>query len=461
MHMINQTFTRASIAALACLIASADPALAKDPLVRKAALGIAMEPAEGGAKVTTVADGLTASKAGLAVGDIVTSLNGKKTPDPGAIVAIAGGIRSGEAVSFEISRGGKPERKEATAIARPLETYQGASARYGAVAFAGGHLRDVLVTPDIADKNGPVVYLIQGAMCANVEGVPASHPYGMLVQELANRGVATYRIEKPGMGDSAGTPQCADVDFDTELAGFRAGLQALIKTHKIAPGRIVIFGHSMGGIQGPLLAAENGKLGGVAAMGAVLRDWRDYLGEVFWMQGFFSSNEDPVENAAAGVAARNTLDRIFIERAPLAKIAADSADDAKILKEFLDWDGGERFMSRNAGFWAGISGQKLVEAWRDSKAPVLAMYGESDFAAMDDRDHRLIVDIVNHYSPGTAKYVLLEKTGHGFGLDGTRAEAAAKNKAAGGATGAPLGPINPKVATELADWIASLRIGAR
>jgi hypothetical protein len=457
--MTRNILARVGAAALLCACAAG--AEAKDPLVRKAALGIAMEPAEGGAKITTVTDGLTAAKAGLAAGDILTALNGRKTPDPGAVAAIAGTIRAGEPVAFDYTRGGKADRKETAAIARPFETYQGAAAVYGAVPFKGGHLRDVLVTPAKASKNGPVVYLIQGAMCANVEGVPSSHPYGMLVQELANRGLATYRIEKPGMGDSAGTPACADVDFATELDGFRAGLQALIKTRKIAPGRIVIFGHSMGGIQGPLLAAENGKLGGVATMGTVLRDWRDYLGEVFWMQGFFSSSEDPVENAEAGAAARRVLDRLFIERASLAKVAADNAEDAKMLKEFLGWDGGERFMNRNAGYWVGISGQKLVKAWRDANAPVLAMYGESDFAAMDDRDHRLIVDVVNFYRPGTAKYVLLEKTGHGFGLDGTRAEAAAKNKAAGGATGAPLGPMNPKVATELADWVDSLKIGAR
>lgn len=457
--MTKSILARLSAAALICFCAAS--AEAKDPLIRKAALGVSLEPAEGGAKITSVADGLTAAKAGLAAGDILTALNGRKTPDPGAVVAIAGTIRTGDPVAFDFTRGGKADHKETSAIARPFETYQGAAALYGATPFKGGYLRDVLVTPTNAPKNGPVVYLIQGAMCANVEGVPPSHPYGMLVQELAKRGIATYRIEKPGMGDSMRTPACADVDFATELEGFRAGLQALIKTHKIAPSRIVIFGHSMGGIQGPLLAAENGKLGGVATMGTVLRDWRDYLGEVFWIQGFFSANEDPVENAEAGASARRVLDRIFIERAPLAKIAADNADDAKVLKEFLDWDGGERFMNRNAGYWAGISGQNLVKAWRDANAPVLAMYGESDFAAMDDRDHRLIVDLVNFYRPGTAKYVLLEKTGHSFGLDGTRAEAAAKNKAAGGATGAPLGPINPKVATELADWVDGLKIGAR
>eukprot|EP01035_Chromulina_nebulosa_P055999 gene55998-76763_t len=39
--------------------------------------------------------------------------------------------------------------------------------------------------------------------------------------------------------------------------------------------------------------------------------------------------------------------------------------------------------------WRQIAQQPLTAAWRDSRAPVLAVYGEADFAAIDDRDHRL------------------------------------------------------------------------
>ncbi|MBY0423509.1 MAG: alpha/beta hydrolase, partial [Parvularculaceae bacterium] len=357
---------------------------------------------------------------------------------------------------------GAAARVDATAVARPFETYEGAAASYGEVPFQGGVLRDIYVAPANAPKDGPVVYFIQGVFCGSVEGPTPEHPVRAFLQGLAERGIASYRVEKPGMGDSAGPVECKDADFATELAAFRAGLDALVKTRKIAPSRIVLFGHSMGGVEAPLLAAERaGQLRGIATMGTVLRPWRDYLGEVFWIQGFLSSNADPVESTEAGLAMRGLLDRIFIDKASLATIAAGDPAEAQRLKDDLGWDGKNNFMGRSAPYWTGVNDQKLPRAWRDAKAPVLALYGESDFAAIDDRDHRLIVDIVNHYRPGTARYVLLEKTGHPLTLDGTRAEAAAKNEKAGGATGAPLGPYNKDMTRIVADWIVALPAPAR
>jgi hypothetical protein len=43
-----------------------------------------------------------------------------------------------------------------------MESYNNAKALYGSVPFRGGQLRDILVTPQNAPRDGAVVYLIQG-----------------------------------------------------------------------------------------------------------------------------------------------------------------------------------------------------------------------------------------------------------------------------------------------------------
>jgi alpha-beta hydrolase superfamily lysophospholipase len=147
-----------------------------------------------------------------------------------------------------------------------MESYERAIATYGAVAFRGGVLRDIMVTPDTAKEDGPVVYLLQGYCRATMEGPNAARPYRARAQGLADRGIATYRVEKPGMGDSQGGLSCFGMDFDNELSAFRERLRTLINTYGVVPSRIVLLGHSMGGVEAPVLAAETPGLRGLGCL---------------------------------------------------------------------------------------------------------------------------------------------------------------------------------------------------
>ena len=439
------------LATLVAMIAMS--AAAKEPslggLQRKATLGVAVKGGEGGALVTSVAPASTATKAGLRAGDIITSLNDVAIPDERVLVTEAGKLLANGAVRLRYLRNGRARQGRANAVGRPLESYEGATVSYGAVAYLGGQLRDILVTPNFARADAPVVYLIQGYTCSSVEALDPAHHYHELIQGLAARGIATYRIDKPGIGDSAGGVSCHDTDFEVELGAFSAGLQTLITERGIMPARVVLFGHSMGGVEAPLLAAQRQGLRGVAVFGTVLRHWRDYMADLFRLQEFFAKGADPAAGELSGEATRALLDRFFGSDAPLAEIAAENPAHMRTL-EFLRWDGAEQFLERSAAYWRGVNRQHLVQAWRDTKAPALAIYGEADFAALDDRDHRLIADVVNHYRPGTGSFVLLPRTGHGFGIEGTRADA--RNAPRDG----PEPPYNPELTQLLASWIGEL-----
>lgn len=442
--------------ALASLFLAA-PALAQTGgLARKGMLGVGIEAAASGARVLNVAPGSTAEKAGVQSGDIITALNGVAITDSRTLVTEADKLRAGARASVSYQRDGKPRTGEASATPRPVETYTGASAEYGAVPFRGGLLRDIMVTPDRAGSHAPVVYLLQGYYCGSMEGAQPGHPYATLAQGLADRGIATYRVEKPGMGDSQGGPHCLETDFDVELDAFRAGLKALIEQRGVKPERIVLLGHSMGGVQAPLLAAERGGLRGVAVYGTVLRSWHDYMQDLFRLQSFHAYGADPAESEALAEAIRPVLDAIFKTDQTLAQIAEVSPSNAELLRDALAWDGKDLILGRTITYWRGVGAQRLAAAWRDTKSPVLAVYGEVDFAAIDDRDHRLIVDIVNHYRPGGARYATLARTGHGFAIEGTPEEVRRTN--VGDAPLREQPPYNPELTRVLADWIAELPV---
>lgn len=421
-------------------------------LTRRAALGVTLENTSEGVKVTTVAPQLTAALAGVEPGDIILSLNGTTTKTNAELVAAAGLLRAGDPATLTFKRGKDTKTGTAKATARPLESIPGADVRYGTVSFKDGRLRDILVTPKGPMPGAPVVYLIQGYGCGSVEG-QATHPYHLLAKTLAEAGIGSYRIEKLGMGDSLTNTPCLQTDFDLEMAGFEAGYQALIKDRGVSPDRIIILGHSMGGIQAPLVAAKGPAPRGVMVYGTALRNWRDYMQELFAMQGFLSAGADPAEAEQAAKAFRPLMQRIFNETASLKTIANENPNHEAMLRAAFAWDGDDLILGRNLAYWRGVAAQDTVAAWRDTKAPVLAIYGEADFAAIDERDHKRIVDVVNHYRPGTATYKFLPLTGHGFDIQASRDDVRAANQAGKPVT---VAPYNPELTKLMAAWIQGL-----
>src|SRR2546423_1400557 len=74
----------------------------------------------------------------------------------------------------------------------------------------------------------PVMFGVGGLSCDSVEyPFGPGDGFGQLLPAVATRsGMVLFRTDKAGTGDSEG-PDCSDLDFQTELAGFRASFNAL------------------------------------------------------------------------------------------------------------------------------------------------------------------------------------------------------------------------------------------
>jgi pimeloyl-ACP methyl ester carboxylesterase len=270
---------------------SGHPAAADDRpggLARKGLLGAQLRPlttdelktrgvfGTGGAGVLIegIVPDSTAAAAGLRGGDILVSVGGTRIASPDELIAAISGSQAGEPLTIEFVRDG--DRRTATTALRrrPFETSDAYEVVYGSVVSRGKRLRTILTRPKGQGKH-PALFLIQGLGSFSIENTAAgAGAYARIIDEFTRRGFVTMRVDKPGQGDSEGGPT-RDIDFETELDGYRQALRALRASEAVDPESIFIFGHSMGGVMAPLLAADI-PARGIAAFGTVVKTWHEY-----------------------------------------------------------------------------------------------------------------------------------------------------------------------------------------
>jgi hypothetical protein len=417
-------------------------------LPRRAALGAKLGPAAGGVSILEVLPRGTAAQLGIVADDVIIAIDGQPTDNPLAVVRAMEPLRGGDPIRIDYRRGGAGRTASGKAVSRPLESYTNATVKYGAYAFKGGAIRDILVLPD-GKPDAPVVFFLQGYTCASIEAGDPFGLYGGLAKGFADAGIGFYRVEKPGMGDSRGGVHCEDIDYATELDAYRTAYRHLAQDLGISPDRIFLYGHSLGGLQAPMLAAETAPRG-VAVYGTVLKDWATYSNDLAIYQNFLINGADPADEETKYTARAATLHHFYIDRwSPERIVTADPAA-AQALRELVGWDGGSHAFGRSYVFAQDLPGLPLLKAWRDTRSNVLSLYGASDEVALFDTDQRMIAEVVNWYRPGTARFVSVPDTMHAMDLVGDRDAFRQRNMAAGGLK---FGMFNPKVLEPIVAWI--------
>jgi pimeloyl-ACP methyl ester carboxylesterase len=364
--------------------------VATGSLPRRGYVGLQLgtSPAPGGGLVVRgVAPGSSAASAGVVAGDVLTHLDQNPAVDLIEVRHLLRSLRPGDPLLLDVVRQGRPVRFETSVAAFPVEHHDGARVELGEVDVGGHVLRSISVVPDSTGPH-PCVYLLPGAHWASEEyPLMPAHPLPALVGALATHGFATVRVERSGLGDSQGPP-CTEVDFETELEGFRAGLHHTLEQDWVARTSVFLFGHSLGAMVAPLLARD-AELAGIACYAASAIPISDALvGAIERHAERVSRAEPDFPRKAVGIAelirlvvtAGREPGSVLEERPDLAAVAP---------AHFM----GDQAYGRIARFYHQLERVDLKRSWSELDVPALFVHGDRDHICTAD-DSRRLADLV-------------------------------------------------------------------
>ena len=239
--------------------------------------------------------------------------------------------------------------------------------------------------------------------------------------------------EKGGVGDSEGLP-CPHRLRDGSRR-YRAALAALQANPAVDPKRVVLVGHSMGGLIGPLLAAE-APVAGVAAISTAGLPWVEYTIANTRRQLALWASARPRSTPRCG--------------APSARHTPSTSRNGRRTTSSPNTPSGAVFSnspstSRTSSRWPTTTRAPGAAA----DAPALLVAGGADFVT-DPAEHERIVAIVNRLRPGTARYVLVPDLDH-FGNRVPDAPTSFRIVMTGGEA-----PTNDDLPRLLVEWADSL-----
>lgn len=189
-------------------------------------------------------------------------------------------------------------REEYTAFVEPLRNALAAKVKgivpdYSAPAGApftaeevsveakGFKLAGTLLLPKTGRRPFPAVVMSTGSgqqeRDSNIPGIAGYRPFRQIAEHLASRGIAVLRSDDRGVGSSGGRDTLDAVTTFDFADDVRAQVAYLRSRSDIDPSRIVIIGHSEGGVIAPLVAASDARLAGVVLMAGTARPGEEVL----------------------------------------------------------------------------------------------------------------------------------------------------------------------------------------
>jgi|HubBroStandDraft_6_1064221.scaffolds.fasta_scaffold06305_6 pimeloyl-ACP methyl ester carboxylesterase len=300
----------------------------------------------------------------------------------------------------------------ATATAQQLqpgrEHIPGAEALMGLVQTPAGYPLRVFVTrPEKASGKLPVIFVAAWLSCDSTEAPKGpTDGFTQLLFEVAGRsGFVTYRMDKPGTGESGG-PKCGDADFTTELQAYQTAFAAMQQLPFVDPSRIYVIGFSNGGGFAPLVAGDT-PVRGYLVFSGWYKTWLEHMLEHERRRMGLSGLSETEINAR--MKQYSTFYDLYLngKKTPGAVIAERPEFKA------IWYDEPEHQYGRPASFYQQLQALNLAEAWSRVNVPVLAVHGEYDWIMSAD-DYKLLVDAVNAQHPGSAVYVDWPRADHGL-----------------------------------------------
>jgi hypothetical protein len=322
----------------------------------------------GGILVQALVEGGSAKAAGLQAGDVITAVGDHAVSDVGDFVATVAKLRAGDVASVHLRRGAQELSLELGVKPRPFESSPDADVSYASVAVDGSLRRVIVTQPKQAGRHPAVLYLT-GIGCFSQESLGLLSSESKLLYGLTHAGFVTMRVEKSGMGDSQGVPCMSPAaDLQTEVRGYVAGLKALEQYPSVDKAKVFLLGLSIGGIEAPLVA-EQAPVRGLVVVNTVAKPFFEYLMDTRRRQLTLGHvADDEMERRLALNELCNH--RLLIEKQTPEEVTKSRPECG----DLIAYPAPYTYMQQ----WAALN---PAAEWKKVDAPVLVVYGESDYVS--------------------------------------------------------------------------------
>lgn len=233
----------------------------------------------------------------------------------------------------------------------------------------------------------PVVLLISGSGPQDRNETIYNHrPFLVLADYLTRQGIAVFRVDDRGVGESTGDfSQATSVDFASDVL---AGIEYLKTRKEINPKQIGLIGHSEGGLIAPMVAVKSADVAFIVLMAGTGLTGEEilYLQGALIYRAMGVSEEDIIKN-------RQFNEKIF----SVIKEEKDKKNAEERLRQMFmeDWEKMSDEKKEQMGdpeVFLKAQLQSLLSPWlkffltydpkptlSKVKCPVLAINGEKDF----------------------------------------------------------------------------------
>ncbi len=221
---------------------------------------------------------------------------------------------------------------------------------------------DGLLTVPNDTEDPPVVILVQGSGQTDMnETIGENAPFEDIAHGLADNGIAVIRYNKryyqyPELADNEITVRDEVTDDVSAAVGYADTICG-------DNGKIIIIGHSLGGMLAPEICAENPEVDGMISLAGSPR----HLADIIYDQ-----------NAASLKSSGFTEDEIS------AKLDLLKAETEKI-RSLSETDTGD-YLGVNARYWKSLNDIDTVEVAKSLEIPMLFLQGSEDFQVYSDKD---------------------------------------------------------------------------
>jgi pimeloyl-ACP methyl ester carboxylesterase len=300
----------------------------------------------------------------------------------------------------------------AALVSAQTDAVQGVERRVVDVRTRKGLTQKLIVTrPNGSTRRLPAILFVPWMNCDSL-AIPEGRRHGaqVILKHLVERsGLVVGRIEKPGVGGSEGV--CADIDFDTELAGYQAAFSHLESDQWVTPDGLIVAAQSFSGGVVPLIP-QGRTVRGYFVMSTWVRTWFERLLE-FERLRMLQAKIDPT-TLAQRMRQHAELYAIYLnQRLTPGEVIARRPD----LQAAWGGGSGTHQYGRAASFFHQLQALNLEHEWSRVSAPTLVMWGDQDIA-MHRIDHERIVSLVNANSPGAATLKVVPGAGHDLAVAG-------------------------------------------